>query len=451
MTDISRRAFLDASGKIVVGAAVAGAIDFPFGFPGQPLQANGAKLRLAAVGTGVRFTGAWGRDLIREHAERVEYVGLADINPKRIEAAKQLTGINAPSFTDLGQMLRTVKPDVLVVTTKDSTHDDMIVQALDAGVDVITEKPMTTDETKAKRILDAEKRSGKRVTVAFNYRYATTAAKIKELLMAGTIGKVTSVDFHWYLDNSHGADYFRRWHAYRKNSGTLWVHKSTHHFDLINWYLGADPVEVSAEGALHRYGKNGRFRGVNCRTCPHKQECEYYWDMTKNRQLMTLYAEAESVDGYLRDACVFRDDIDIYDSMAATVKYNTGAIMSYSVNAFMPIEGYHLAFNGPGGRIEIRMYERQPWPTERGVDEIRVTKAFGGSEIIKSPWGQGGHYGGDPKLRQMTFVPETPDPLSQRAGSRAGAMSLLTGVAADRSIQRNRPVAIAELLPGLAD
>jgi predicted dehydrogenase len=451
MTDISRRAFLDASGKIVVGAAVAGAIDFPFGFPGQPLQPSGAKLRLAAVGTGVRFTGAWARDLLREHGERVEYVGLADINPKRIESAKQLTGLTAPSFTDLGQMLRTVKPDALVVTTKDSTHDEMIVQALDAGVNVITEKPMTTDEVKAKRILDAEKRSGKRVTVAFNYRYATTASKIKELLMAGTIGKVTSVDFHWYLDNSHGADYFRRWHAYRKNSGTLWVHKSTHHFDLINWYLGADPVEVSAEGALHRYGKNGRFRGVNCRTCQHKQECEYNWDMTRNQQLMKLYAEAESVDGYYRDACVFREDIDIYDSMAATVKYNTGAIMSYSVNAFMPIEGYHLAFNGPGGRIEVRMYERQPWPTERGVDEIRVTKAFGGSEIIKSPWGQGGHYGGDPKLRTMTFVPETPDPLGQRAGSRAGAMSMLTGVAADRSIQRNQPVAIAELLPGLAD
>ncbi|HYD51228.1 MAG TPA: Gfo/Idh/MocA family oxidoreductase, partial [Gemmatimonadaceae bacterium] len=320
-------------------------------------------------------------------------------------------------------------------------------QALEAGVDVITEKPMTTDEAKCRRIVEAERKSGKRVTVTFNYRYAPTAARIKQLLAAGTIGPVTSVDFDWYLDNQHGADYFRRWHAYRASSGTLWVHKATHHFDLINWYLGADPVEVRAQGDLRRYGRNGRFRGVNCRTCPHAKECEYHWDMTKDERLVALYAQAESVDGYLRDACVFREDIDSYDTMAATVRYSTGAIMSYSLNAFMPYEGYHLGFNGPGGRIEIRMYERQPWAVERGVDEIRVTKAFGGSEVIRSPWGEGGHYGGDPLMRAMLFEPGKPDPLGQRAGSRAGAVSILTGIAADRSIQRGQSVRIEELVP----
>ena len=448
MTDLSRRAFLDASGKIVLSAAAAGAAELPLGFePTELRPSSGAKLRVAGVGTGIRFTTSWARELLREQGERVELVGLCDINSKRVEASKRLIGTSAPTFTNLAQMLKTVKPDALIVTTRDSNHDEQIVTALEAGVDVITEKPMTTDEIKCRRILDAERRTGKRVTVAFNYRYAPTAARIKTLLDAGTIGKVTSVDFHWYLDNRHGADYFRRWHAYRKNSGTLWVHKSTHHFDLVNWYLGADPVEVSANGALHRYGKNSPFRGVNCRTCPHKDKCPYYWDMTTNAQLMALYASAESEDGYLRDACVFRPDIDIYDSMSATVRYNTGAIMSYSVNAFMPIEGYSLAFNGPGGRIEIRMFERQPWETER-EDEIRVTTASPWkSEIIKSPWGQGGHYGGDPRLRSMLFEPGTPDPLKQRAGSRAGAMSLLTGVAADRSIQRRRPVTIAELVP----
>ena len=132
--------------------------------------------------------------------------------------------------------------------------------------------------------------------------------------------------------------------------------------------------------------------------------------------------------------------------MAARVRYSTGAIMSYSVHAFLPIEGYHLALNGPKGRIEVRMYERQPWEVPRGVDDIRVTRAFGGSEVLQVRWGEGGHYGGDPLLRAMLFDPARPDPLGQRAGSRAGAMSLLTGVAADHSIQRGRPVRIAELL-----
>ena len=73
--------------------------------------------------------------------------------------------------------------------------------------------------------------------------------------MSGAIGHVTSVDFSWYLDATHGADYFRRWHRLREKSGSLWVHKATHHFDLVNWWLDADPVEVTAAGALELYGK----------------------------------------------------------------------------------------------------------------------------------------------------------------------------------------------------
>jgi predicted dehydrogenase len=453
MPPISRRHFLGAAAGVAagstfdLGAMLAAA---PSVAPAAPLlAADGARRRMAVVGTGIRATRAWGIELLKEQGERVELVGMCDLNPKRVEASRRLIGVEAPTFTDLDAMLRQVRPEVLLVTTRDATHDAQIVRALEAGVDVITEKPMTTDEVKCRAILDAERRTGRSVTVAFNYRYAPTAARLKELLAAGTIGEVTSVDFHWYLDTRHGADYFRRWHAYRANSGTLWVHKATHHFDLVNWYLGADPVEVGAMGALRRYGKNGPFRGVNCRTCPHAARCDFAWKMTDDPVLTQLYAECESADGYLRDACVFREDIDIYDTMAATVRYSTGAMMSYSVNAFMPIEGYHLAFNGPKGRIEVRMFERQPWDAPRGVDEIRVTRAFGGSEVIPVRWGEGGHYGGDPLLRRMLFEPGRADPLGQRAGSRAGAMSLLTGVAADRSIQRGRPVRIDELLsPG---
>ena len=47
--------------------------------------------------------------------------------------------------------------------------------------------------------------------------------------------------FEWALDTVHGADYFRRWHREKKNSGGLLVHKSSHHFDLVNWWLGDVP------------------------------------------------------------------------------------------------------------------------------------------------------------------------------------------------------------------
>ncbi|MEK7408550.1 MAG: Gfo/Idh/MocA family oxidoreductase [Acidobacteriota bacterium] len=423
--------------RTFLAAAAAGA--------GAARQAGLKKTRAALVGTGSRGSGTWGRELLKRQGNRVEIVGLCDINPKRMEAARRRIGIDAATFTSLERMLAETRPDLLIVTTRDSTHHEQILKAMEMGFNVLTEKPMTTDEKKCQAILDAEKKTGRKVTVAFNYRYSNTAQKIKELLMAGAIGEVTSIDFHWYLDVIHGADYFRRWHAYRRNSGTLFVHKATHHFDLINWYLEADPVEVTAYAALRKYGKNGKFRGANCRACAHKRECQFHWDITPSKDLVSLYVEAESEDGYSRDACVFREDIDIFDTMVAEVKYSNGALMSYSLNAFMPYEGYHLAFNGLNGRIEVRVYERQPWEA-KPEDAIRVTGNFARSEVIVLPYAEGGHFGADPRLMEMIFNPDKPDPLKQRAGSRAGALSLLTGVAAVKSVETGRPVRIADLV-----
>ncbi|RUV78298.1 gfo/Idh/MocA family oxidoreductase, partial [Mesorhizobium sp. M1A.F.Ca.IN.020.32.1.1] len=128
-----------------------------------------------------------------------------------------------------------------------------------------------------------------RVDVSFNYRFAPTAARIKELLNSGEIGRVTSVDFHWYLDTKHGADYFRRWHAYTERSGSLFVHKATHHFDLLNWYLDSDPDAVTAFADLQMYGRKGPFRGPRCKLCPHKNDCDFYLDLEGDPFLDALY------------------------------------------------------------------------------------------------------------------------------------------------------------------
>jgi predicted dehydrogenase len=438
-TQLTRREFVANSAKGVAGAAAVTVLRK------TTLASPVAKKRVALVGTGIRGTTMWGQQLLEGNGDRVEMVGLCDINSKRVEASRKLIGIKAPTFTSLERMLQEVKPEALIVTTKDGTHHEQIIHALRSGCDVITEKPMTTTEAKCQMILDAEKNSGKKITVAFNYRFSARAEKVKELLMSNVIGPITSVDFHWYLDTTHGADYFRRWHAYKANSGSLFVHKATHHFDLVNWYLDAEPVEVRAQAALRNYGRNGKIRGRNCRDCTHKKECSFYWDINQNPVLTSLYVNCESEDGYLRDACVYREDIDIYDTMTAEVKYTNGALLSYSLNAFMPYEGHSISFNGINGRLDVRSYEKQPWPVQND-EEIRLSRNFGKSEMIPIQQTEGGHGGADPRLLHMAFHPEQPDPLKQRAGSRAGAMSILTGIAAVRSVETGQPIKIADLV-----
>ncbi len=434
--EISRRDFLQKA-----GLTVASGVLFPslstFGKPK-------AKMRVAMVGTGSRGVGMWGKDVMKSYSDVVEFVGLCDINEGRVNTVKAGLGLSCPTFTDFEKMMKEVKPDSLIVTTVDATHHEFIIKGMEMGANIITEKPMTTDEQKCQAILDAEKRTGKKVTVTFNYRYSPQRQKMYELLRSEVIGKITSVDFHWYLDVRHGADYFRRWHRLKEKGGTLFVHKSTHHFDLLNWWLDSEPEEVFGYGSLDFYGKNGAFRSTNCRPCPHKNQCKFHWDMTKNKELMALYAANEQYDGYLRDGCVFKEDINIYDKMAAQIKYANGVQVSYSLTTYSPYEGYRIAFNGTEGRLEAWIQESQSVDMKE-YDELNLWTSFGGLQTIKIPHSEG-HGGGDERLKDKIFrYPNAPDPYRQSAGTRDGAMSVLVGVAARKSAETGKPIKIADL------
>lgn len=433
----SRRQFVKAAGTAAAVSA----------FPAGPLFAFAApaRRRYAIVGTGDRGTGMWGTPLLQDYQDILDFVGLCDINPKRAAVAKELLGVSCPTFESFDEMCDKAKPDLLMVTTVDGFHAEYIVKALDRGIDVLTEKPMVIDEKQCQAVLDAEKRNNRKIIVTFNYRYAPKHQLIKETLLSGEIGRIVSVDFSWYLDVYHGADYFRRWHRLKARSGSLWVHKATHHFDLINWWLGADPVEVTARAGLEVYGRNGRIRHTNCRPCPHKAACQFYYDMTQDERRMKLYASCEDVDAYYRDGCVFREDVDIYDTMSALAKYSSGATMIYSVNAFMPFEGYRVGFNGEKGRLEIRDFERQPWQVDAPT-EIALTRSFGQRRLLQVPKVEGGHGGGDDRLRDLIFRQiQVPDHM-KLPDSRAGAMSCLTGIAARTSVEQQRTVKIADLV-----
>ena len=156
------------------------------------------------------------------------------------------------------------------------------------------------------------------------------------------------------------------------------------------------------------------------------------------------------MDRYYRDGCVFREDVDIFDSMSAMVKYSNGATMSYALDAYLPYEGYAIAFNGELGRIDVRDYERQPWKVA-DESEIYLTKSFGVRRRIPiTASAEGGHGGGDTRLRDLIFrKADAPDHM-KLPDSRAGAMSCLTGIAARKSVDENRAIRIADLvnIPG---
>ncbi|KAJ5334571.1 hypothetical protein N7452_006974 [Penicillium brevicompactum] len=326
------------------------------------------KKRYALIGTGGR-AGLFYTSISRDFAETSVLVAICDTNQTRLDYAKSkidsLTDGQIPTYLakDFDVMIQETKPDEVIVTTIDRTHHIYIVRALELGCNVITEKPMTIDVPQCNEIFSAVERTNKRVRVTFNYRYAPHNTKIFELIRSGAIGTVTSIHFEWMLNTSHGADYFRRWHRDARNSGGLLVHKSTHHFDLINFWLQSRPKTVYAQGDLKFYGKkNAEERGVTkfysrAFGSEAAKDDLFALHLDQNQQLKSLYLDAEHEDGYYRDQSVFGDGISIEDTMNVLVRYENDAVLTYSLTAYAPWEGFRVSFNGTGEDWKPRLWK----------------------------------------------------------------------------------------------
>ncbi len=356
-------------------------------------------------------------------------------------------------------MIEETRPDFVLVTTIDRTHHKYIIRAMELGCNVISEKPMTIDEEKCQQIFDAIERTGKNLRVIFNYRYAPHNTKIREVIMDGALGEILSVNFEWLLNTQHGADYFRRWHRDKRNSGGLLVHKSTHHFDLMNFWLASQPDTVFAMGDLRFYGKeNAEKRGITefyQRAYGSKaaENDPFALHLDRNEHLKSMYLDAEHEDGYQRDQSVFGDNISIEDTMNVMVKYKNKTVMNYSLNAYMPWEGFIIAFNGTEGRMEVRITEQSyinsggKKESEGALEGVNITiyPHFKEPYRVQFESSAGGHVGGDPVLLRDIFDKKQEDRFNRAASHKDGAMSIMTGIAANHSMRTGQPVKVDDI------
>jgi predicted dehydrogenase len=381
-----------------------------------------------------------------------------------------------------GEMLTEEDIDEVVVTTVDAAHDHYIVPALRAGCRVVTEKPMTVDADRCARILDAVRDTGNSLTVAFNYRFNPVHERVRALLADGAVGEVLSVHFEWLLDVRHGADYFRRWHREKRHSGGLMVHKSSHHFDLVNWWLADAPQEVFGYGRLAFYGRAaGERHGLRrpyerAHGAPCAADDPFALDLTADDTLRALYLDAEQDDGYVRDRNVFDGPVTIEDDMAVLVRYTRGTTMTYHLTAYSPWEGYRVMFNGSAGRLELEVEESRWQPprsrTGSGAGAPHGDTAAlppGGARLTLRPlWrppvdiplvtAHEAHGGGDPRMLDALFGPVDPErPGDTAAGDRPtaterdGALALAVGLAANACFETGRPVRVRDLVPGAGE
>jgi predicted dehydrogenase len=427
-----------------------------------------AKKRYALVGTGSR-AGMFIDALTRTYRESAELVALCDLSQTRMDwYNKHISEVgyaSVPTYhaDKFEQMIAETQPDTVIVTTMDATHHIYITRAMECGCNVISEKPMTTDVEKLRAIYETIERTGKSLRVSFNYRYSPAYTRFRELVMQGVVGRPLAVDFSWMLDTSHGADYFRRWHREKQNSGGLMVHKSTHHFDLVNWWIDSYPHQVFAMGNLQFYGReNAETRGESYSYARYTGSEDAKNDpfalfLDEKEVFKGLYAAAEAETGYIRDRNVFGEPITIEDTMNVTARYRNGVLLSYCLIAYCPWEGLRVAITGTKGRIELEVVESINHLTGDGKAanaskgsfksaRLRAYPMFGEAYDVEIPKGEGGHGGADPvMLEQLFSTNPPPDPFNRAASHIDGAASILVGIAANESMRTGKQINIEDL------
>ena len=400
------------------------------------------KLRIGIIGFGNRGF-SFARTLQTERfRNRAEVAAVYEPQPLKQEFARQACRNPVKICPSLEDFLNE-KLDLVMVTTPQFAHAESAIASLHAGFDTFCDKPMARSAAECRAMIDAEKASSGTLFMGFNLRSHPVVSKIRELISAGRAGKIQQQNC---IDNfSNGYTYFRRWHRFAKNSGGLTVEKGTHSIDLMNWFSGSDPLRVSAFGGLDRFTALPDASEY-CRECSRKKTCEYYFDLEKVREQVSLDTGIDEsyVNGGVRcDICPFNTEKDTYDNMSVLIEYENGcraALMECFTSSVSLTTGRQFVLNGWDGQIwselrtrGLKVYDNTPGKTTPPPEEPEIPK------------GSGRHGGADNQMLDYvleTILHDRPNTLMR---TEDGYYAVAVAEAAERSVREHRMIEIPQL------
>ncbi|MET3805618.1 putative dehydrogenase [Nakamurella sp. UYEF19] len=206
----------------------------------------GTPIRFAVIGAGV--IGRVHCRALTNLTGAAELVAIADSHPDRAATLAQDFGITHHT-DDVTALLARSDIDAVTICTPSGLHADLAVAALDAGKHVVIEKPIDISLAAADRIIDAEKRSGRTVTVISQHRFDKSTEKVLEAVRAGNLGTITSAiaSHAWWRGQTYydSGDWRGTWAL---DGGGAIMNQTVHTINLLVTAVGT-PVEVFAHTA----------------------------------------------------------------------------------------------------------------------------------------------------------------------------------------------------------
>ena len=406
--------------------------------------------------------------------DELSIVGIADPNPLRRQQTGDRFGIPEDRRYESSEELASVPAfaDCAINGTMDHQHVVTSIPLLEAGYDLLLEKPFATNIEEMNRLVDVSRMNDRKVMICHVLRYAPFYYAIRERVAAGDIGQVINVQTVEHVSYHHMAVGFVRgkWNNKAKCHSAMLMAKCCHDLDLIAWMKsGVSPDRVSS------FGTNTQFRpenapegaGERCLVdCEIESDCLYsarkhyidhpkrwafyVWDSLEHIENPTIEDKVESLEGdnpYGR--CVWKCDNDVVDHQSVTIRFEDGCTATHNMvgGTARPSRSIHLV--GTEGEIQgvfddskfcVRRIDPRPGHEydEQWIDLNESGDMHGAF---------GGHGGGDLRLvKDFVDLVNGGEPSLACTRIEDSVSGHLVGFLADLAMEEERVVRVDEYL-----
>ena len=303
-----------------------------------------------------------------KYPKELKIVAVADVNPQRRK--KTATEHTIPAdhcFTDWKDVFALKKfADAVIIATPDFLHTQPCLAALDAGYDILLEKPIAPTEEECRIILQKAKDTNRIVGVCHVLRYSPYFRELKEVLDAGVIGDIISVQHMEPIEHVHMSHSYVRgkWKSSKKSTPII-LAKSCHDTDIIRWLVNSPVHDVHCFGNLRWFTNINAPKGSTERctdgckvesSCPYSALQIYYRDHKRlyvfdlpedKRKWDELILQQLKTTDYGR--CVYRMDNDQPDHLTVNILFENGVTSAFSMEAHVSYEGRRTRIMGSKG------------------------------------------------------------------------------------------------------
>ncbi len=385
-------------------------------------------IRLAAIGAGQRGMDVYGRYAL-DHPQEVEFIAVAEPIPQRrdrfVSAHDVAPAMQFTTWTDLLNQPKVA--DAVVISTQDQNHIAPALAALEAGYDVLLEKPMATTLADCVALVRAAEQTGRVLQICHVMRYTDLFTQVHDIVQSGRLGEIITVEHrenvaYWHMAHSYVRGNWRR----KDETSPMILAKCCHDLDILYWILGEQVTRLSSFGSLRHFRQDAAPRPdvpARCTDgCPVEADCPFsapgiYLQHRPFRAIAAVFGQPEDADltpyldwplttlahgdkrpEALRYAlehgpygrCVYHSDNDVVDHQVVMMETERGTSVTLFMHGHSHQQSRTMRYDGTRGTLEA---------TFAMQNEIKIHDHLTGkTEVIEWFSGIDGHGGGDQKL-----------------------------------------------------